>query len=151
MAICRFRYAAKVICGEVLEREPGIAPGIYRTEVNIYNPNRNAVTLQKWLAVAIPPGAQSPGSLYPDGSPHTLGAGLALAVDCQYLWSLIEQSPPPPPPPPLPYFVGFLVIESTESVDVTAVYTTGGIRELTAPGIAVEQIKERKIASEERR
>jgi hypothetical protein len=142
MAICRFQYAAKVVCGDLRERDPALAPGIYRTEVNVYNPNKTEVTLRKWLAVAIPPGKQRPGKSYPDGNTHTLDAGLALEVDCEHLGRLLPQPPPS-------HFVGFLIIESTESVDVTAVYTTGGIGEPTAPGIAVEQIKERRIVLEE--
>jgi hypothetical protein len=145
MAICRFQYAAKVLCGELPERGPGLAPalapGIYRTEVNVHNPSDREVTLRKSLAVVGPPGEQTPGELYSDGDPHILGPGHALAVDCQRLGKLLR--------PPPPYFVGFLIIDSTDSVDVTAVYTTAGFRELTAPGIAVEQIKERKIVREE--
>jgi hypothetical protein len=145
MAICRFQYAAKVICGNV--QEPGsVVPGIYRTEVNVHNPNQREVFLRKKLAVAIPPGQQLPGELHTIAE-HGLKAGLALAVDCEHLWRIL--TPPPPPPPPTPFFVGFLIIESTESLDVTAVYTTAGIRG-SAPGIAVEQIKERRIAFEER-
>ena len=41
-------------------------------------------------------------------------------------------------------FEGFLVIESTDSLDVVAVYTAGGRGEQVA-SIDVEQIKERKL------
>ncbi len=41
-------------------------------------------------------------------------------------------------------FKGFLVIESTDSLDLVAVYTTGGRGEQVS-AIDVEQIKERKL------
>jgi hypothetical protein len=140
MAICRFEYAAKVVCGEPRERGESLAPGIYVTEVNVYNPNERPVRLRKRLALTVPPGGQKEGEV-PLDEGHVLGPGRALAIDCRYLGQHV---------PPVPYFIGFLVIESTESVDVTAVYTTSGFQEPLAPGIAVEQVKERKKVIEER-
>jgi hypothetical protein len=150
MAICRFEYAAKVVCGEVGEPGEALAPGIYVTEINVYNPNERSVDLVKRLAVAIPPGEQKQGDTYPD-KPHSLQPGHALAVDCRHLRGLIPQQIPPLPAAVAPYIVGFFVIESTERVDVTAVYTTAGLRELGTPSIAVEQVSERKKSLEERR
>ena len=143
MAICRFQYPAKVICGEFREQGEPLAPGFYVTEINIYNPNEHPVLLRKQLAVAIPPGGQQEGEIYREPE-HPLGPGRALAVDCRYLGRLIQ-------PAPGPFFVGFLVVETTDSVAVTAVYTTAGLRTPTAPGIAVEQIRERRIVVEEGR
>jgi CARDB len=49
---------------------------------------------------------------------------------------------------PAPYITGFLIVQATASLDVTAVYTTGSLDErdqLTGPpGIDVEPIKERQ-------
>ena len=67
---------------------------------------------------------------------HPLGPRAGLTADCRYLGQRI--------PPSGPLIIGFLVIESPESVNVTAVYTTGGIDGRTSPGIAVEQVHERK-------
>lgn len=93
--------------------------------------------------LTIPPGNQQEGeeSLREE---HPLGPGRALAVDCQYLGQRAGVGP---------NLIGFLVIESTDSVDVTAVYTTAGLAvpEQTAPGIAVEQIRERMKAMNEGR
>jgi hypothetical protein len=143
MAICSFEYAAKVICGEMREQGGPLAVGRYVTEVNVYNPQERPVWLRKRLVPTFPPGEQREweGEL-PLEEEHQLTPGRAIGVDCRYLGQKV---------PPGPFFIGFLVIESTESVDVTAVYTTSGLRELDAPGIAVEQIKERTKASEERR
>jgi hypothetical protein len=141
MAVCRFEYAAKVLCGELRERGGPLAPGIYVTEINIYNPNDRPVLVRKTLALTIPPGEQQEGEV-PLREEHPLGPGRAIAVDCRYLGERLAVGP---------FFIGFLVIESTESLDVTAVYTTAGLREPTAPpAIAVEQVKERTKAMEER-
>lgn len=141
MAICSFEYVAKVICGEMPEQGGPLAVGRYVTEVNVYNPQEHPVGLRKTLVLTFPPGDQQEGEI-PLQEEHPLAPGRAIGVDCRYLGRKV---------PPGPFFIGFLVIESTESVDVTAVYTTEGLRELTAPGIAVEQIKERTKAREERR
>lgn len=118
-----------------------LAVGRYVTEVNVYNPQEHPVRLRKRLALTFPPGDQQEGEI-PLQEEHPLAAGRAIGVDCRYLGRKVPLGP---------FFIGFLVIESTESVNVTAVYTTEGLRELTAPGIAVEQIKERTKAREERR
>jgi hypothetical protein len=142
MAICRFEYAVKVVCGELRERGGPLAPGVYVSEINVHNPNDRPVLLRKRLALTIPPGEQQEGEV-PLHEEHPLGPGRAFAVDCRYLARRVAVGP---------YFIGFLVIESTDSVDVTAVYTTAavGVRESTAPGIAVEQVRERMKATEER-
>jgi hypothetical protein len=145
MAICRFEYAAKVICGEMGEQGGPLAVGRYVTEVNVYNPQERPVWLSKRLVPTFPPGEQQEWKEeLPLEEQHQLTPGRAIGVDCRYLLGHLKV-------PLGPFFIGFLVIESTESVDVTAVYTTWGLRELDAPGIAVEQIKERTKASEESR
>src|SRR5438105_160582 len=63
MAICRFEYSAKVICGELQDRGEALAPGIYVTEVNVYNPNERPVRLRKRLVLTVPPGAQQEGDV----------------------------------------------------------------------------------------
>jgi len=142
MAICRFEYCAKVLCGETRERGEPLAPGIYVTEVNVYNPNERPVRLRKRLALTVPPGGQQEGEVVLDEG-HILGPERALAIDCRYLR---ERATPAPADA---YFIGFLVVESTDSVDVTAVYTTTGLQGAASPAIAVEQIRERKKVTEE--
>jgi len=142
VATCRFEYAAKVVCGEARERGEPLAPGFYFTEVNVYNPHDRPVRLRKRLMLSVPPGRQQEGEVVLDEL-HALGPERALAVDCGYLGPHVEQVHSGS------YFTGFLVIESTASVDVTAVYTTAGSQESTAPAIAVEQVKERTKVSEE--
>jgi hypothetical protein len=142
MAVCRFVYSAKVLCGEARERGEPLAPGIYVTEVNVYNPNERPVRLMKRFALTVPPGDQQEGEVVLDEG-HVLGPERALAIDCRYIREHAA------PAPAGAYFIGFLVIESTDSVDVTAVYTTAGLQGAAAPAIAVEQIRERKKITEE--
>ena len=139
MAICRFQYAVKVLCGEVRERGGPLAPGLYTTEINVHNPSDHPVFLRKRLALTMPPGGQKEGEVVLVEE-HPLAPERALAVDCRYLGERIGVGP---------FFIGFLVIESTDSLDVVAVYTTSGFREGTAPSIAVEQVKERRTTRTE--
>jgi hypothetical protein len=133
--MARFEYAAKVVCGEIQERGGPLALGIYATEVNIYNPTERSATVRKTVALTFPPGDQQEGEVASLEEPHSLAGRRAFGVDCHYLRSRLSLSDP--------FFIGFLIIESTESLDVTAVYTTGGLGGSSAPGIAVKQIKER--------
>ena len=139
MAICRFQYAAKVLCGEVRERGGPLAPGIYTTEINVHNPSDHPVLVRKRLVLTIPPGEQKEGEV-PLIEEHPLAPERAFAVDCRYLGERIGVGP---------FFIGFLMIESTDSLDVVAVYTTSGLQEGTAPAIAVEQITERRTVHAE--
>jgi hypothetical protein len=84
-------------------------PGVYQTAVNIHNPNPQGARLRKKLAVRS--GQISPfvdSQLKPDE---------AASVDCSQVQNF-----------GIPFihgFEGFLVIESTLSLDVVAVYTAG--------------------------
>jgi hypothetical protein len=146
MAIVIFEYAAKFICG--LQRERGdlrLARGLYATEVNIRNPNDHAVRItQKKLALTYPPGKQEHGEVL-SLKPHALRPDHAVAVDCLHVRDELFNGTFP-----APYIIGFLIVEATHSLDVTAVYTTGSLDEQDQlsgpPGIDVEQIKERKLA-----
>jgi CARDB len=89
-----------------------------------------------------PPGEQQPGKvLYLE--PHRLEPDTAVAVDCLHVRDKLFGGAFP-----APYITGFLIVQSTASLDVTAVYTTGSLDEhdqLTGPpGIDVEQINERQ-------
>lgn len=128
-----FQYAAKYLCTANIpgtsQTTSSLLPGVYQTVVNIHNPNDQTVRLRKKIAVAgLEPSKYIDDSLKPDE---------AVRVDCAQIGqdfgiTFIHGSE------------GFLVIESTHSLDVTAVYTageTGG----QVQSIDVEQIPERKI------
>lgn len=145
MAVVIFEYAAKFICGLQRERDDlRLARGLYATEVNIHNPNDHTVRVtQKKLALTYPPGKQEHGEVL-HLEPHALKPDHAVAVDCPHVRDKLFGGTFP-----TPYITGFLIVQATHSLDVTAVYTTGSLDEqaqLTGPpGIDVEQIKEREI------
>ncbi|SFM85492.1 hypothetical protein [Nitrosomonas communis] len=149
----KFQYAVKFVCGANLTRtslEHNLfLPGSYATVVNIHNPNEQNVKFRKKIALVNQFAPQQPGPVSPftEGeliAEHALGVGCEQINDSEIT--------------PLPIHGrvdGFLVIESTESLDVTAVYTAGGPAGTTeasdngivrVESIAVEQIKERKIS-----
>ena len=128
----RFQYAAKFLCTANIpgtsQTTSALLPGSYQTAVNIHNPQRRTVALRTKLAVA-----SGEISKFINA---TLEPDAATKVDCgsvdNYELRLIHG------------FEGFLVIESTLSLDVVAVYTAGA-RGAEVSSIDVEQIPERRI------
>ena len=124
-----------------------LAQGLYATTINVHNPNQQTAVFKKKLALSFPPAEQRPGKVLPI-SQDTLREDEALAVDCIDIQKRLF-----PNGFPTPYIEGFIVIRSTVSLDVTAVYSTGvaGKDECcraskTNPSIDVVQIRERIIA-----
>lgn len=143
----RYQYAAKLVCGLQLEpRNLQLIRGAYGTIVNIHNPNEDKVTLQKTLALAIPPGFQEPGKVITI-SKDVLGPQQALATDCEDLRKRIFDGQFP-----ASFIDGFVVIESDSSLDVSAVYTSAALNregEISDHSSThVEQIRERVIKPE---
>jgi hypothetical protein len=134
-----FHYAAKFLCTANIpftsSAFPSVLPGDYRTVINIHNPNDQTVRFRKNLAVTFPPGGQKPGEVS-NVVTHRLAPGEALSVNCNGIRGGFGLT-----------FVhgaeGFLVVESSRSLDVTAVYTAGDV-EGEVNSIAVEQIRERR-------
>jgi hypothetical protein len=119
----RFEYAAKVVCGTQDDaHDLKLVRGVYATAVNVRNPGRKTVEIEKSLALTFPPDEQKPGEIKPI-SIDQLGPGEALAVDCVDIKVQVF-----PYGFPRPYIKGFVVIRSTHSLDVTAVYTAAGIQ-----------------------
>ena len=130
----RFQYAAKFLCTANLpgtsQTTDSLLPGVYQTVINIHNPNNQVARIRKKIAVTNPPAISKfvDGALKPDE---------AAKVDCtdivrDFGLAFIHGAE------------GFLVIESTLSLDVTAVYTAGP-RGAGVSSIDVEQINERKL------
>jgi hypothetical protein len=128
----RFQYAAKFLCTANIpgtsQTTSALLPGSYQTAVNIHNPQRRTVELRTKLAVA-----SGEISKFINGK---LESDAATRVDCgnvdNYGLRLIHG------------FEGFLVVESTHSLDVVAVYTAGA-RGAEVSSIDVEQVPERRI------
>lgn len=128
----RFQYAAKFLCTSNIpgtsQTSSAVLPGNYQTAVNIHNPNRQTALLRKKLAVA---GGEISKFLEMKLEPDAV-----TSVDCGQVSGfglhLIHG------------FEGFLVVESTASLDVVAVYTAGP-RGGEVASIDVEQVPERRL------
>jgi len=128
----RFQYAAKLLCTANIpgtsQTTSALLPGTYQTAVNIHNPQRRTVELRKKLAAA---SGEISGFIKQKLEPDA-----ATRVDCggitDFGLHLIHG------------FEGFLVIESTHSLDVVAVYTAGA-RGAEVASIDVEHVPERRI------
>lgn len=140
----KYEYAAKIICGPQKEAEDmRLARGFYATTINVHNPNRSDVTFCKKLALAYPPGKQTAGEIKPIAI-DTLKYDEALAVDCMDIKNRLY-----PDGFPASYIEGFVVMQSTESLDVNGVYSTATLNKegkaTNHSSIEVERINGRLI------
>lgn len=143
-----FEYAAKLVCG--LQRDPKgmrLVRGFYGTAINIHNPGDESVTFRKKLALTFPPKEQKPGKVIPIAR-HKLGPDEALEVDCEdVLWEVFNGRFP------TSYIKGFVVVQSSARLDVTAVYTTAGLdrqgKVTSVTSIDVERIRGHKMGPTE--
>src|SRR5262245_17930552 len=114
-----FQYAVKFLCTSNIpgtsQTTTSLLPGTYETVVNIHNPNSRAVVFLRKLAVST--WTQIDPPQISQFISETLKPDQATKVDCSRIGEfglhLIHG------------FEGFLVIESTLSLDVVAVYTAG--------------------------
>lgn len=138
-------YSAKVVCGPQKDpRDMRLARGFYATTINIHNPQSDSVAFTKKLALTYPPDEQQPGKVMPI-SRDKLGPDQALKVDCMDLRKRLF-----PRGFPANYIEGFVVIESKQSLDVVAVYTTAALdprtgEATTHSSIDVERVPERRL------
>lgn len=109
----QFQYAAKVICTSDIpgtsQTSASVLPGNYETAVNIHNPHHKPVRYRKKVAV---PGRVTDylfDDLPPDGVSRVVCREMVQDFGITFIHGV----------------EGYLVIESTHSLDVTAVYTAG--------------------------
>ncbi|HEV8455738.1 MAG TPA: hypothetical protein VGQ24_12635 [Gemmatimonadales bacterium] len=122
-----FHYAVKLVCGIQRERG-GVVPQSYATTINIHNPSDSVAQFVKSWVMTLPPGGQRP--MKPRRlSVDTLGPTLALATDCVDVHRRSGSGVPP-------FFEGFVLIDSSHSLDVVAVYSVPG-------GIDIVHVPER--------
>lgn len=123
-----YEYAVKFLCSAPVGIPERPNPG-FMTRVNVHNPNDTGYAMfRKKVALTVPPGRQRPGRVIKIEVIDTLRADEALTIDCP---DLVGRGLPPS-------FEGFLVIHSTKTLDVIAVYTVPG-------GIDVERATERRM------
>lgn len=131
----RFQYAAKFLCTANIpgtsQTTASVLPGSYQTVVNMHNPNRQPTRLRKKIAVA------SPVSQTSEFFVDRLAPDQAVKVDCEQIGRDFGMG-----------FVhgaeGFLVIESVQSLDVTAITTAGKVGG-EVEGLAVQHVQEREV------
>jgi hypothetical protein len=128
----RYQYAVKFLCTANIpgtsQTSTAVLPGVYQTAVNIHNPNPRAVRLRTKLAVR---SGQISGFVDSQLKPDE-----ATSVDCSQVQNFGITF--------IHGFEGFLVIESTLSLDVVAVYTAGA-RGGDVSSIDVEHVPERRL------
>ena len=126
-----FQYAVKFICTSNIpgtsQTTDAFVPGNYQTAVNIHNPQNILVKFRKKIASPIGISKYFDDRLKPDAVER-----ITCAQIRDFGLHLIHG------------FEGFLVIESTHSLDVVAVYTAAGQGQQVST-MDVEQIKERKL------
>jgi len=128
-----------MICG--VQPEPKnmqLVRGFYGTAINILNTKSDPVRIRKTLVLTFPPKAEKPGRSFPIAQ-HRVPGRLALEVDCYDVLDEVFKGQFPER-----YIKGFVIVESEDQLDVTAVYTTAGLdREgqvTSVTSIDVEQI-----------
>lgn len=142
----RYEYAAKIICGAQTDTNSlRLVSGVYGTEINIHNPNQAGINFFKKLALSYPPGNQMPGDILPIGI-DVLEIDEALAADCDDIRNRLFSAGLPGGSN---YFTGFIVLQSSLPLDVSATYTSGIIdisnNSVTQSSIDIEKITGRRI------
>jgi hypothetical protein len=126
----KFQYAAKFICTANIpgtsQTSDAVVPGSYQTCVNIHNPHNTKIKLRKKIASPVGISKYFEFGLEPDGV-----ARVTCSQIREFGLHLIHG------------FEGFLVVESTHSIDVIAVYTAAGKDQVSS--IDVEDVRERKL------
>lgn len=103
-------YAVKVVCGKQDPSSDILAGGRYFTAVNVHNPRKATAILRRKVAIA-GPGEPGRVSGFVD---MRLRSDEALEIDCRLVHRQADAE----------WVKGFLVIQSTQELDVVAVYTT---------------------------
>lgn len=128
----RFQYAVKFICTSNIpgtsQTTDAFVPGSYQTAVNIHNPQNILIKTRKKIASPIGISKYFESSMKPDAVERVVCSQIR-----DFGLRIIHG------------FEGFLVIESTHSLDVVAVYTAAGNNQGQVSSMDVEQIKERKL------
>lgn len=126
-----YSYSVKFVCGtqEPTQGCTSVRPGVYATEINIHNFKDTETPIKKYvLPVVLGEHAlgREPGFTGPRAEESiVLPPNTATMDDCCRILELLFSFPPPPS---FPVTIGFLVIESPQELNVTAVYTATDLR-----------------------
>lgn len=126
----RYQYAAKFICTATIpdtSQQSHFPQGSYQTGVNIHNPHERSIKIRMKLA--------QPG-LISKWISFGLKGDEVMRITCDDIKKFDVVT--------IHGFEGFLVIESSFSLDVTAVYTAAA-RDNYVVSLDVEEVKERRL------
>jgi len=106
-----FEYAVKFVCGRPSDQRP-VASGFYFTDINVHNPNNEAIKFKKKFVLALINQKQSkPTEFFTE----EFGPDFAFAVECTEIMKRLGVSG---------FATGFAVFQSAREMDIVAVYTT---------------------------
>lgn len=115
----KYQYAAKFVCGQPNSAtgSGALVPGLYLTAINIHNPQIANVSLTKKVVQALsedltpmPPSQRIKYTIMPD---------YAFEIDCKDIARIGQIT--------MPFFKGFVVIETPKQLDVVGVYTAANM------------------------
>jgi hypothetical protein len=112
------QYAAKYVCG-VASSNAGagagiVAPGAYFTSINVHNPNKEAVDIQKFFDVAL--ASEQQGGRIAGPVKASLKPQEAFEIECADIIKHLDQNPKL-------FWKGFVTLQCSGPLDVVAVYT----------------------------
>lgn len=125
-----YSYSAKFVCGTQASTEgcTSVRPGVYATEINIHNFKDIETSIVKYVLPVVLGGeaiGREPRFVEPRAKDSiVLGPNTATMDDCCRISELLHNAPLPS----MPLTIGFLVIESSQELNVTAVYTVSDLR-----------------------
>ena len=107
-----FEYAVKFVCGRPGPEQRPVASGFYFTDINVHNPNSEAIKFRKKFVLALINQKQSKPTGF---STEEFGPDFAFAVECAEIMKRLGVSG---------FATGFAVFQSGRELDIVAVYTT---------------------------
>ena len=126
----RAEYAVKIVCGP--PDHPAVANGYYYTAINIHNPSREAARLRWKIALTLPKVQPGPITTFFDA---VLKPDQALEIECR---DIRDRAPK------LPFFKGFVVIQSDTEFDVVGVYTAAQSPDGRVVALEIERVPVRR-------
>ena len=143
MANSVYTYSVKFVCGIQQDDPEGcltVRPGAYATEINIHNFKDSEAVIEKYVLPVVIFGevaGREPKFVEPRAKDRiVLPPNTATMDDCCRISELLLGHPPLGPSP---LTIGFLVIVSSQELNVAAVYTASDLRSGSI-SIDVEQV-----------
>ena len=126
-----FEYAVKFVCGRPAQEQRPVAPGFYFTDINVHNPNNEAIKFRKKFVLALINQKQSKPT---DFFTEEFGPDFAFAVECTEIMKRLGVSG---------FATGFAVFQSGRELDIVAVYTTAATAAGPVSTLHMERVPKR--------